>query len=177
MSTFASSSAASTSSRIQNGTVLILSIANNKAIAVKVDSPPDSNFVFLISFPGGSALISSPEFRISSGLVKIKLPSPPLNKRVNVFWNSLFNLSKVSVSLVTISLSSSSITLSKSLTEALTSSFWLLKKVYLSLILSYSLIAPVLTSPRDLISRLILLTLVLALSASSGSEYSFFALS
>ena len=39
-STLASSSAASTSSSIQNGTGLTLSIANNNDIAVNVFSPP-----------------------------------------------------------------------------------------------------------------------------------------
>ena len=68
---------------MQNGTVLILRIANNNDIAVRVASPPDNNFVFLISFPGGTALISNPVFKISSGLVNTKLASPPLNNFLN----------------------------------------------------------------------------------------------
>ena len=72
-----SSNAASTSSKMQNGTVLIFKIANNNAIAVKDPSPPDNNLVFFISLPGGTAWISNPVFKISLGLVNIKLASPP----------------------------------------------------------------------------------------------------
>ena len=64
LSTFTSSSAASTSSSIQNGTGLTFNIENNNAIAVKVFSPPDKSDICCNFFPGGSAIISIPVSRI-----------------------------------------------------------------------------------------------------------------
>ena len=52
-STLASSRAASTSSKITNGTVLTFRIANNHDIAVPVLSPPENRVIELNFFPGG----------------------------------------------------------------------------------------------------------------------------
>ena len=83
VSTLASSRAASTSSNIQNGLGLTFKMANNTAIAVRVFSPPDNRPIELSFFPGGSATISIPVFKISLGSVKSKLPFPPLNNFLN----------------------------------------------------------------------------------------------
>ena len=60
LSTLTSSKAASTSSNIQKGTGLDLSIANNKLIAVNVFSPPDKREILVNFLPGGDATISIP---------------------------------------------------------------------------------------------------------------------
>ena len=57
---FASSSAASTSSRTQNGTGRTSSIANSSATAVSARSPPDSIASACGFLPGGRATISMP---------------------------------------------------------------------------------------------------------------------
>src|SRR5262249_32106906 len=55
--TFASSSAASTSSSTQNGTGLTRKMENNNAIAVNARSPPESSCKFCSFLPGGCATI------------------------------------------------------------------------------------------------------------------------
>src|SRR5256885_12954517 len=53
--TLASSRAASTSSRMQNGLGLLRKIASNRATAVIVFSPPDISEMLRSSLPGGRA--------------------------------------------------------------------------------------------------------------------------
>ena len=60
VSTLASSKAASTSSKTQNGDGFDLIMANNKLMAVNVFSPPDKSDILLNFFPGGEAIISIP---------------------------------------------------------------------------------------------------------------------
>ena len=84
LSTFTSSSAASTSSSIQNGTGLTFNIENNNAIAVKVFSPPDKSDICCNFFPGGSAIISIPVSRILDGSVSLSSALPPLNNFLKV---------------------------------------------------------------------------------------------
>src|SRR5699024_4467076 len=59
-STFASSNAASTSSKIEKGTDRTYNMANNIAMAVSDLSPPDNNPNVFNFFPGGLAAISIP---------------------------------------------------------------------------------------------------------------------
>ena len=84
LSTFTSSSAASTSSNTQNGTGRDFSIAKSNDIAVNVFSPPDSNDMFFNFFPGGQAFISIPVSSILSGSVSFNWALPPLNSSLNV---------------------------------------------------------------------------------------------
>ena len=70
VSTLASSKAASTSSRMQNGAGLDFMIAKSKLIAVKVFSPPDKAEILFNFFPGGEAIISTP---VSSRLLILVL--------------------------------------------------------------------------------------------------------
>ena len=65
-STFASSSAASISSRIQNGMGRDFKMANRMAIAVKARSPPERREILVSFFPGGQATISMPALSGSS---------------------------------------------------------------------------------------------------------------
>ena len=75
----ASSRAASTSSKIQNGTGRTFKMENNRAIAVNARSPPDNKLKFCSFFPGGCATISTPVFNKSSELVNLKSALPPPN--------------------------------------------------------------------------------------------------
>ena len=69
LATFASSSAASISSKIQKGEGFTRIKANNSAIAMNACSPPESRFRFFMVFPGGAALISIPQVNGFSGSV------------------------------------------------------------------------------------------------------------
>ena len=62
----ASSSGASTSSRMQKGEGLYWKIANSSAIAVSAFSPPESSSTFCSRLPGGWAMMSMPLSRTSS---------------------------------------------------------------------------------------------------------------
>ena len=105
-STLASSSAASTSSNKQKGTVLTFRIANNKLIAVNVFSPPDRSESVVNFLPGGLATISTPVVNKSSGLVRVKSALPPPNNSLKtclnsslIFWKVLLNSSYITPSI------------------------------------------------------------------------------
>ena len=72
---------------MQNGTGLVSNIANKSDIAVNVFSPPDKSEICLSVFPGGSALISIPVVKTSSGLVNLSSASPPENNFLNTSLN------------------------------------------------------------------------------------------
>ena len=95
LSTLTSSSAASTSSSIQNGTGLTLRIANNNDIAVRVFSPPDRSDICWSFLPGGRATISIPVSSILSGSVSFNSALPPPNNILNVSENAPFIFSNV----------------------------------------------------------------------------------
>ena len=95
LSTFTSSSAASTSSSIQNGTGLVSSIANNSDIAVKVFSPPDSKDICFSVLPGGKAFMSIPVWSTSSGLVNLSSALPPPNNFLNTSVNFSLTISYI----------------------------------------------------------------------------------
>ena len=78
-STFAISSAASTSSRIHKGDGFTLIIANKQLNAINAFSPPEKE-CSLAAFPGGCASISIPVSRILSGSVYLSEACPPPNK-------------------------------------------------------------------------------------------------
>ena len=85
LATFVSSNGASTSSKMHKGEGLERNTANNKDIAVKAFSPPDRSESVCNCFPGGLALISSPEFKGSLGSVNSSLDSPPPNNWLKIF--------------------------------------------------------------------------------------------
>ena len=87
--TFASSSGASTSSRIQIGAGLIKNTANIKAIAVKACSPPDSKVIDCNFFPGGLTKSSKPASKGSSDSINSSLAFPPPNNFVYTSLNFL----------------------------------------------------------------------------------------
>ena len=95
--TFASSSAASTSSSTQNGAGRTSSIANRSATAVSARSPPesiDSAWGFL---PGGRAVISMPVADRSVGSVRTSFAKPPPNscwKRASKASSSWANVAR-----------------------------------------------------------------------------------
>ena len=91
----ASSSAASTSSNKQNGTVLTFKIANRSEIAVNVFSPPDRSEIVVNFFPGGDAIISTPVVSKSDGSVYFKSACPPENNSLITCWNSWLTFSNV----------------------------------------------------------------------------------
>ena len=62
----ASSSGASTSSRMQKGDGLYWKIANSSEIAVSAFSPPESSITFCRRLPGGWAMTSMPLSSTSS---------------------------------------------------------------------------------------------------------------
>ena len=102
---FASSSAASTSSRTQNGTGRTSSIANSSATAVSARSPPDSIASACAFLPGGRATISIPVAPRSDGSVSDSRAKPPpksCSKRVakaaSSAWNVVRKRSAMSVS-------------------------------------------------------------------------------
>ena len=162
LSTFTSSSAASTSSKMQNGTGLVSNIANKSDIAVNVFSPPDKSEICLSVFPGGSAFISIPVVKTSSGLVNLSSASPPENNFLNTSLNLTLITSKVSKNFSFI-IPSNSFIISKIVSSAFSKSdFCAVKNSYLFETLSYSSIAPTFTSPNFLISALHLSTISLA---------------
>ena len=75
----ASSSAASTSSRMQNGLGLLLKMLISSAMHVIVFSPPESWLIVAGFLPGGWAMISMPASRMSTFFFsgKIICPSGP----------------------------------------------------------------------------------------------------
>src|SRR5437773_412418 len=79
----ASSSAASTSSRTQNGTGRTSSIANSRATAVRARSPPDSIASACGFLPGGLATISTPVAERSAGSVRLSCAWPPARGRLD----------------------------------------------------------------------------------------------
>ncbi len=80
---FASSSAASTSSRMQNGLGLLRKIANSSATAVSVFSPPLISEMLRSSLPGGRAMISMPLSNTSDSSSKTTSAMPPPNSLRN----------------------------------------------------------------------------------------------
>ncbi len=102
--TFASSSAASTSSRTQNGTGRTSSIANSRATAVSARSPPDSIDRDCAFLPGGRATISTPVAARSVGSVRSSRAKPPpksclkrTSKAVSSARNVVRNWSAISI--------------------------------------------------------------------------------
>ena len=87
--TFASSSAASTSSSTQNGAGRTSSIANSSATAVSARSPPESIASACGFLPGGRAVISMPVVARSAGSVSESFAKPPPNS----CWNRASNAS------------------------------------------------------------------------------------
>ena len=81
---FASSRAASISSRMQKGVGFSLSIAKRIAMAVRARSPPESRESSCSFLPGGWALTSMPQFSGSSGSSSCSSALPPPKRRVKV---------------------------------------------------------------------------------------------
>jgi hypothetical protein len=75
--TFASSSAASTSSSRKKGEGLTRNTENRSARAVSAFSPPESRFTFCRRLPGGCAWISMPPSSTSSPSVSESWARPP----------------------------------------------------------------------------------------------------
>src|SRR5258705_16483 len=94
--TFASSSAASTSSSRKNGDGRTWNTATSSAIAVSVFSPPESRFTFCSRLPGGDAMISMPASSTSSLSVSARLARPPRNSRGKFSEKRLLTASNVS---------------------------------------------------------------------------------
>ena len=138
-------------------------------MAVNVLSPPDNREIFLSFLPEGSAFISIPVFKISLGSVNTSSALPPLNRSLNTFLNSIRTCSNVSVNLVFITSSISLIISNKVFSALASSSCSFNKKLYLSLILSYSSILPKLTSPIKDNCSFKFLTLSRAISLSISS--------
>ena len=107
--TFASSSAASTSSSTQNGAGRTSSIANSSATAVSARSPPESIASAWGFLPGGRAVISMPVEPRSSGSVSDSRAKPPPNSCRNRASNAISRAANVVRNCVEISVSRSAI--------------------------------------------------------------------
>src|SRR4029453_14753780 len=83
-SMFASSSGASTSSRMQNGDGRKRKIAIRSEIAVSAFSPPERSRIDWFRFPGGCAMISTPDSRGSFSSSSRISAVPPRKRRVNI---------------------------------------------------------------------------------------------
>ena len=95
-STFASSRAASTSSRMQKGEGFDLKMAISRATVVRVFSPPLSRLTERVSFPGGRARMSMPLSRTSSGLSRTRSALPPPNSLRKSSWKFVLTAWNVS---------------------------------------------------------------------------------
>ena len=80
--TFASSSGASTSSKIQIGAGLVKKTAKTSDNAVKACSPPDNNVIDCNLLPGGLTSSYRPASRGSSDSINSNLAVPPLKSFV-----------------------------------------------------------------------------------------------
>jgi ABC-type dipeptide/oligopeptide/nickel transport system ATPase subunit len=97
--TLASSSGASTSSKIQIGAGLVKKTANIKDNAVKACSPPDNKEIDCNLFPGGLTNNSKPDSNGSSESTNSNFAIPPLKSFVYTSLNFLLTLSKASINL------------------------------------------------------------------------------
>ena len=84
-SLFASSRAASTSSRKQKGVGLVLNTANCRAKAVMDFSPPLSREMLRVSFPGGLATTSIPASKTSTPASSRISALPPPKSFLKIF--------------------------------------------------------------------------------------------
>ena len=98
----ASSKGASTSSSIQNGDGLAKKKENVRATAVRAFSPPEHCIIFLTSFPGGCALISTPVSNKLFSSVRIKSASPPPNNFLYKFLKYSLTSSNVFLKFTTV---------------------------------------------------------------------------
>ena len=156
LSTFASSKAASISSRRQNGEGLRFWIANNSAIAVSDFSPPDICIILISFFPGGCALMIIPVSSKSSSSTRASEPCPPPNSSLNALSNSLWISLNPSANCFLIPSSSSSMIRTREASASTKSSCCPLRKLYLSDSSLNSSIALTLTLPIERIAFLIL---------------------
>ena len=81
-----SSRAASISSMTQNGVGCTFKMEKSNAMATKAFSPPESREMVLRVFPGGWALISMPQRRMSLSSSSSSVAWPPPKSSVNVVW-------------------------------------------------------------------------------------------
>ena len=110
LSTLESSSAASISSRRQNGDGLRFCIAKRRHIAVNAFSPPESCIMFCNFLPGGCDMIVMFASRISASSSNSMLPLPPPKSCLNTLSNSILISANFSVNRSRIPVSSSLIT-------------------------------------------------------------------
>ena len=117
----ASSSGASTSSRMQNGEGLYWKIANRSEIAVSAFSPPESSITFCRRLPGGCAITSMPLSRRSSSSIRVRpaVPPPKSCRKISpkcwlMTWKASWKRSREALSIFLMAWSSSAIESSRS---------------------------------------------------------------
>ena len=94
---FASSSGASTSSRMQKGEGLYWKIAKSSEIAVSAFSPPESSITFCRRLPGGCAITSMPLSSTSSSSSSDSPAVPPPKSCVKISPKCWLMTSKASL--------------------------------------------------------------------------------
>ena len=153
-STLLSSSAASISSRRQNGEGFKFWIAKRSEMAVSAFSPPDNCIMFCSFFPGGCAIIRMPASNMSSSSISSSVAFPPPKSSLNTTSNSSEIFPNCSRNCFLMESSSSSMIFTSVFSASTKSSCCAVRNVYRSETCLYSSIAPTLTSPSFLIVSL-----------------------
>ena len=127
--TLESSSAASISSRRQNGEGFRFWIAKRSAMAVSAFSPPESCIMFWSFFPGGWEMIRIPASRISSSSASSRVPRPPPNSSLKALSNSFWISPNFSLNCFRMPSSNSWMICSSVFSASKRSLYWPLKNV------------------------------------------------
>ncbi len=136
--TLASSRAASTSSRKQNGTGLARKRAKRSATAVRARSPPDSSERLWARLPGGCAMMSMPVVVMLSGSVTMSSAEPPANSVPKYSRKERFTSRMVAPRSCSMTPSSSSMISCRLAMAPRRSAAWLWRNVWRSRSCSYS---------------------------------------
>ncbi len=122
--TFTSSNAASISSMTQKGVGCTFKMEKYKAMATKAFSPPERREMVFRVFPGGWALISMPQARISFSSSSSRWACPPPNNSTKVVWKLSFSSRNCSAKMRVISPVIPEMMPSRSFLACSTSSRW-----------------------------------------------------
>ena len=148
---FASSSAASTSSRTASGDPATSIVAKSSEIEMSVHSPPEYWLSICVCLPGKRASISTPQFHIVSPSVIVRCASPPPNSLLNMSQKRPSTRTSASVNCLCAIASASVMSRSISLMLERTSSSCSPRKASLSLRFWSSDKTPMSTFPKDFI--------------------------
>ena len=117
------------------------------AMAINDCSPPDKALRLLMIFPGGWTLMSMPQFKTSSGSLKVRLAFPPPKSSVKISPKFLLMAAKLSLKSRSISAVKFLMSFSSSDLALAASSTCAFRNSYRSDTSLYSSMAPTLTLP------------------------------